>query len=42
MKQKFYSCKHCGNIIAMVRDKGIPVCCCSEKRILFRGCFIAL
>lgn len=31
MKQKFYICQHCGNIIAMIRDKGVPVYCCGEK-----------
>ncbi len=31
MKQKFYICKHCGNIIAMIRDCGVPVYCCNEK-----------
>ena len=31
MKQKFYICKHCGNIIAMVNDAGVPVMCCGEK-----------
>lgn len=31
MKQKFYTCKHCGNIIAMIRDNGVPVYCCGEK-----------
>ena len=31
MKQKFYVCKHCGNIAAMIRDKGVPVYCCGEK-----------
>lgn len=31
MRQKFYICKHCGNIISVIRDKGIPVYCCSEK-----------
>jgi len=28
---KFYICEHCGNIIAMVRDKGVPVSCCGQK-----------
>ena len=28
---KFYICEHCGNIIAMVRDKGVPVMCCGQK-----------
>jgi len=31
MEQKFYICRHCGNIIAMIRNKGVPVYCCSEK-----------
>lgn len=31
MKQKFYTCGHCGNIIAMIRDCGVSVCCCGEK-----------
>ncbi len=28
---KFYICAHCGNIIAYVEDKGVPVMCCGEK-----------
>ena len=28
---KFYICKHCGNIVAYVNDKGVPVSCCGEK-----------
>lgn len=31
MKMKFLICKHCGNILAMIRDRGVPVYCCSEK-----------
>ncbi|MCI7085077.1 MAG: desulfoferrodoxin family protein [bacterium] len=31
MKQKFFICEHCGNIIAMVEDKGVPVMCCGQK-----------
>ncbi len=31
MKQRFFQCAHCGNIIAFVRDKGVPVVCCGEK-----------
>ena len=31
MEQKFYKCLHCGNIIAKVKDKGVPVMCCGEK-----------
>ena len=28
---KFYICKHCGNIIAYVKESGVPVMCCGEK-----------
>lgn len=31
MEQKFYICEHCGNVIAMVKDKGVPVMCCGQK-----------
>lgn len=31
MEQKFYICAHCGNIIAMVKDAGVPVVCCGQK-----------
>lgn len=30
-EQKFYMCRHCGNIIAFVKSSGVPVICCSEK-----------
>ena len=31
MKLKFYKCKHCGNIIAVVKASGAPISCCGEK-----------
>ena len=31
MEQKFFRCDHCGNIIAMVKNSGVPVVCCGEK-----------
>lgn len=31
MKAKFYICRHCGNIIDMINDAGVPVVCCGEK-----------
>lgn len=31
MDMKFYKCEHCGNIIAMVKDAGVPVVCCGQK-----------
>ena len=29
--KKFFKCEHCGNIIEMVEDKGVPVMCCGQK-----------
>jgi len=34
MEMKFYLCEHCGNIVAMVRDSGVPVVCCGQKMTL--------
>lgn len=31
MDMKFFICEHCGNIIAMVKDAGVPVVCCGQK-----------
>ena len=31
MEQKFYVCKHCGKIIAVVKESGVPVMCCGQK-----------
>ena len=31
MEMKFYICEHCGNIIAKVKDAGVPVVCCGQK-----------
>ena len=31
MEQKFYICEHCGNIIAMVKNAGVPIMCCGQK-----------
>lgn len=30
MEQRFFICKHCGNIVAMVKESGVPVVCCGE------------
>ena len=31
MEQRYFVCEHCGNMIAMVEDKGVPVMCCGQK-----------
>ena len=28
---KFYICEHCGNLIGMVHDAGVPMMCCGQK-----------
>lgn len=31
MKQKYFRCSRCGNIVASVHESGVPVMCCGEK-----------
>jgi len=31
MRPKFYICRRCGNIVAMVNDSGVNPVCCGEK-----------
>ncbi len=33
MKQKFLVCKHCGKMIAMVKESGAPTLCCGEEMV---------
>ncbi len=28
---RFFVCEHCGNMIEMVKDNGVPVMCCGQK-----------
>jgi len=30
---KFFKCKHCGKIIAIVNDKKVPTICCGEPMV---------
>lgn len=30
MEMEFYRCKHCGQIVAVVKKTGVPVICCGE------------
>ena len=32
--KKFYICEHCGNVVEMVNDSGVPVMCCGQKMSL--------
>lgn len=29
--QKFFICKHCGNMVGLIKDKGVPLVCCGEE-----------
>ena len=31
MKTKFYICRHCGNLVHMIHDAGVPMMCCGQK-----------
>ncbi len=31
MDNRFFICEHCGNIIGMIHDAGVPVMCCGQK-----------
>ena len=28
---KFYICEHCGNIVGMIHNGGVPMMCCGQK-----------
>ncbi len=30
---KFFLCKHCGNLVAMVHNSGVPIICCGEPMV---------
>ncbi len=31
VKEKFYTCRYCGNLIGMLHNAGIPMMCCGQK-----------
>lgn len=31
MEQKFYFCEHCGNMVAVVKESGVPMVCCGQN-----------
>ena len=30
-ENKFYICEHCGNLVGMIHDAGVPMMCCGQK-----------
>lgn len=33
-EKKFLFCKHCGNMVGMIRDSGVEIICCGEPMIV--------
>lgn len=31
MAIRYFKCEHCGNIVSMVKDAGVPIMCCGQK-----------
>jgi len=32
-KHKFFICKHCGNMVGLIFDKGVPLACCGDEMV---------
>ena len=30
-RQRFFICSHCGNMVGLIQDEGIPLVCCGEE-----------
>lgn len=30
-EKKFYLCKHCGNLVGLINNAGVPLVCCGEE-----------
>ncbi len=30
-ESRFYLCEHCGNLVGMIHDAGVPLVCCGQK-----------
>ena len=28
---RFFVCEHCGNLVTMIEDAGVPMMCCGQK-----------
>ena len=34
---KFFICEHCGNIVGMIHNAGVPLVCCGQKMTLLEA-----
>lgn len=32
-ENKFYICKHCGNIVGLIKNSGVPLVCCGDSMV---------
>lgn len=32
-EQKFFICPHCGNLVGMIHNSGVPLVCCGEEML---------
>ena len=30
-KQRFFICNHCGNMVGLIKDNGVPLICCGDE-----------
>ena len=30
LERKFFQCRHCGNLVGMIKDAGVQIICCGE------------
>ena len=30
-KQRFFICEHCGNMVGLIKDEGVPLICCGDE-----------
>ena len=37
MELKIFKCMHCGNIVEMIEDHGVPMVCCGEPMKAFKA-----
>lgn len=37
MEMKFFICEHCGNLVGLINDGGVPLTCCGQKMTLLQA-----
>ncbi|MDD2533690.1 MAG: desulfoferrodoxin family protein [Eubacteriales bacterium] len=34
VQKKFFRCSHCGNLVGMIKESGVPIICCGDPMTL--------